>query len=249
MNASKLRSVLQNVGALAFILILAFSLFATTRPALAAQVITLQLVASALQSPVEMVRSGDGSGRMIVLEQGGKVSVLQNGVLSPAPFLDITLSVASGAGINFGWNTNEASSCYSPSPNCPLPNHTPPIVDYGHNNTNFGGFSVTEGYRYRGSQNKSMAGYYVYGRLNSYAYAGSNPIMNIDPDALDYWIESAGKSEQRCDRGCGYHRSVCVGEPGGKFVDVLRARHARRKPNSSMGAVTGGIAACEARGC
>jgi glucose/arabinose dehydrogenase len=70
-------------------------------------------------------------------------------------------------GINFGWNTFEGSRCYSPAANCSLPNHALPIIEYGHDNSNFGGFSVTGGYRYRGTQSPALQGYYFYGDFSS----------------------------------------------------------------------------------
>src|SRR5688572_1512879 len=45
----------------------------------------------------------------------------------------------------------------------------------------------------------------------------TNPVLNTDPEGLDYWIENAAETEQRCpDQGCGAHQSFCVGKPTGK---------------------------------
>jgi len=49
---------------------------------------TWQLVVSNLQRPVDL--KADGSGRLFVLEKNGRIRILQNGQLSPNPFLDIT---------------------------------------------------------------------------------------------------------------------------------------------------------------
>jgi glucose/arabinose dehydrogenase len=52
-------------------------------------------VASNLARPVELTDAGDGSGRLFVVEQAGRILIIQNGALSPAPFLDITDRVGS----------------------------------------------------------------------------------------------------------------------------------------------------------
>jgi glucose/arabinose dehydrogenase len=82
---------------------------------------------------------------------------------------------------NFGWNAFEGNTCYSPATNCSLPNHTPPIIAYGHDNTNFGGFSVTGGYRYRGARYAAMRGYYFYGDFSS------QRVWVALPDASGIW--------------------------------------------------------------
>ncbi|MDY6945409.1 MAG: RHS repeat-associated core domain-containing protein [Pseudomonadota bacterium] len=46
------------------------------------------------------------------------------------------------------------------------------------------------------------------GGINTYAYAGGNPILHADPTGLDYWIEGPVKGEG----GLGFHQSVCVGQ-------------------------------------
>jgi glucose/arabinose dehydrogenase len=53
-------------------------------------------IASGLQSPVYVTDAGDGSGRLFIVEQAGRIRVVKNGVLLPAPFLDIRSLVASG---------------------------------------------------------------------------------------------------------------------------------------------------------
>lgn len=52
--------------------------------------IDLELVASGLTSPVSATHAGDGSGRLFVVDQAGQIRIIQNGVLLPGPFLDIT---------------------------------------------------------------------------------------------------------------------------------------------------------------
>lgn len=52
-------------------------------------------IASGLVSPTTIVHAGDDSDRLFVVEQGGQVRLLRNGVLSPIPFLNITDQVVS----------------------------------------------------------------------------------------------------------------------------------------------------------
>ncbi len=60
---------------------------ATERPA---SVIALAPVAtSGLRSPVFLTHAGDGSGRLFVVEQPGRIRVIKNGMLLDVPFLDI----------------------------------------------------------------------------------------------------------------------------------------------------------------
>ncbi|MEA2642983.1 MAG: hypothetical protein QOG08_9, partial [Chloroflexota bacterium] len=56
----------------------------------------LTLISSGLQSPVYVTGAGDGSGRLFIVEQIGRIRILQNGALLPAPFLDIRSLVESG---------------------------------------------------------------------------------------------------------------------------------------------------------
>jgi glucose/arabinose dehydrogenase len=55
-----------------------------------------QLVTDGLESPVGLDHAGDGSGRLFVLEQRGRIRILSGGELLPEPLLDITDRVGSG---------------------------------------------------------------------------------------------------------------------------------------------------------
>jgi glucose/arabinose dehydrogenase len=70
---------------------------AEPRPATQSRAVTLslQLVAQGLASPVFLTAPGRDS-RLFVLEQVGRIRVIENGVLLPTPFLDITTRVGSG---------------------------------------------------------------------------------------------------------------------------------------------------------
>ena len=58
--------------------------------------IALQSVVTGLTNPLDFEAPNDGSGRFFVLEQAGKIRIIQNGALLPTPFLDLTSIVISG---------------------------------------------------------------------------------------------------------------------------------------------------------
>jgi glucose/arabinose dehydrogenase len=49
-----------------------------------------------LKDPVEVANAGDGSGRLFVVEQAGKIRVVRDGALVTHPFLDIASRINSG---------------------------------------------------------------------------------------------------------------------------------------------------------
>ncbi len=55
-----------------------------------------QVVVSGLDHPVYLTHAGDGSDRLFVVEQVGKVRIIQNGTLLSTPFLNITNKVLYG---------------------------------------------------------------------------------------------------------------------------------------------------------
>jgi glucose/arabinose dehydrogenase len=52
--------------------------------------LSLTPVVSGLESPVYLTHAGDGSGRIFIVEQPGRIRIYQAGNLLPTPFLDIT---------------------------------------------------------------------------------------------------------------------------------------------------------------
>jgi glucose/arabinose dehydrogenase len=69
---------------------------ASDRPDLAAVAVRVEPLADGLDQPVFVTGAGDGSGRLFVAEQPGRIRVVLDGALSPTPFLDITDRVTSG---------------------------------------------------------------------------------------------------------------------------------------------------------
>lgn len=53
------------------------------------QISITDVVASGLNHPVQVTHANDGSGRLFIVEQSGKIRIIQNGNLKEAPFLDI----------------------------------------------------------------------------------------------------------------------------------------------------------------
>ena len=57
--------------------------------------ITLTLLDSSLIKPVLVTNSGDGSGRLFIVQQTGQVLIHEAGTLLPTPFLDLSSKVLS----------------------------------------------------------------------------------------------------------------------------------------------------------
>ncbi len=66
------------------------------RPDLAAANVTVEPVASGFRQPLFVTTAGDGSGRLFVVEQGGRIRIVRDGQVLPTPFLDISGRVTAG---------------------------------------------------------------------------------------------------------------------------------------------------------
>jgi glucose/arabinose dehydrogenase len=51
-------------------------------------------VATGLSLPIGITHAGDGSGRLFIIQQGGRIRIVKNGALLATPFLDITSRVS-----------------------------------------------------------------------------------------------------------------------------------------------------------
>ena len=58
---------------------------------------TLETVADGFHRPIYATHAGDGSGRLFVLEQSGKVWILRDGARMPVPFLDVSQLISPSA--------------------------------------------------------------------------------------------------------------------------------------------------------
>jgi glucose/arabinose dehydrogenase len=58
--------------------------------------VTLESVATGLDAPLAIVNAHDGSNRLFVVEQGGRIRIVKDGTLQPAPFLDLGGRISSG---------------------------------------------------------------------------------------------------------------------------------------------------------
>ncbi len=68
-----------------------------------------QLILSGLRSPIGLANAGDGSGRLFVTEQAGRILVISDRELLEEPFLDISQKVSLLWGAWFTW------ACVSPA--------------------------------------------------------------------------------------------------------------------------------------
>ncbi|MFN8636327.1 MAG: PQQ-dependent sugar dehydrogenase [Chloroflexota bacterium] len=56
----------------------------------------LQPFLTGLSGPVLLTNAGDGSGRLFIVESGGKIKIVKNGVVNQTPFLDVSSIIVAG---------------------------------------------------------------------------------------------------------------------------------------------------------
>jgi glucose/arabinose dehydrogenase len=78
----------------AFALVAALALILPPTPAQAA--LTLTPVITGLSSPVFITGAADGTNRLFVVEQGGRIKIFKNGSLLSTPFLNISTKISKG---------------------------------------------------------------------------------------------------------------------------------------------------------
>jgi glucose/arabinose dehydrogenase len=72
------------------------SIEATEPAALSGGQLTVVRVTGGLSSPLSVTNAGDGSGRLFVVERGGRVRVVKSGTLQPGSFVDLSGPVSAG---------------------------------------------------------------------------------------------------------------------------------------------------------
>lgn len=103
-------------------------------------------------------------------------------------------------GLNYGWNIIEGSHCYPPGTSCDSEGLEMPVFEYDHSQ---GDRSITGGYVYRGSENPSLEGKYIYGDFISgrvwaldYDMENKEVISNTELINAPFNISSFGEDAQ-----------------------------------------------------
>jgi glucose/arabinose dehydrogenase len=89
-------------------------------------------------------------------------------------FEEVDVNPADRAGLNYGWNVTEGTSCFGAAA-CDKTGITLPALEYAHDAN--GGCSITGGFVYRGNAFPEIQGRYFYsdfcsGWLRSFAFSG-----------------------------------------------------------------------------
>ena len=103
---------------------------------------------------------------------------------------------SSPGGENYGWRLMEGMHCFNPATDCNDGTLTLPIIEYDHSV----GCSITGGYRYRGRQNPSLFGYYLYadfctGRIWGATENGNGRWVVTELLDTDFRITTFGEDE------------------------------------------------------
>ena len=121
-------------------------------------------------------------------------------------------AASSPGGQNYGWRRMEGTLCYNPSTNCNDGSLTLPILDYGRSL----GFSVTGGYRYRGSRNPRLQGLYIFGDFGSGRIWAARQSTNTWQ-----WGESFDSSLQIASFGEGENGELYIAHLGGSIHQLM----------------------------
>ena len=106
---------------------------------------------------------------------------------------EVDATATNRGGLNYGWNTMEGLSCYSPASGCNQTGLEQPVIDYAHSQ----GCSITGGYVYRGSDIPDIRGHYFYsdyctGFLKSLRYSNGAAVDQKDWGLTNTSVTSFG---------------------------------------------------------
>ncbi len=101
---------------------------------------------------------------------------------------EVNVVPAGQAGVNYGWDTMEASDCFEPGSGCAREGLTLPVLEYTHDD----GCSITGGFVYRGQAIPGLQGHYLYadyceGWVRSFRFADGQAA-----DARSYPLPDVG---------------------------------------------------------
>jgi glucose/arabinose dehydrogenase len=81
---------MKKFSCLSLLLVFAFLSWKPVEESLSPIKIKLKLITKGFTSPVGMASPKDGTNRVFVVEQGGKIKIIKNGTLLPVPFINIS---------------------------------------------------------------------------------------------------------------------------------------------------------------
>ena len=72
--------------------------------------LTFSRIAKNLSKPVFITHSGDSNGRLFVVQQGGLIRVIRQGVMQTTPFLDLRSKVSTGSNrVSSAWRSTRTT--------------------------------------------------------------------------------------------------------------------------------------------
>ena len=101
---------------------------------------------------------------------------------------EVNVVAASAAGLNFGWNIWEGTTCYPSGNACNPAGITMPVLDYDHGS----GCSITGGYVYRGAALPEVAGRYFYSDFCNGWLRSFLVVNGVATERLDWHITPIG---------------------------------------------------------
>jgi len=101
---------------------------------------------------------------------------------------EVDVVAAGAAGLNYGWNIWEGTTCYPSGNACSPAGITMPVLDYDHDN----GCSITGGYVYRGALLPEVAGRYFYSDFCNGWLRSFLVVNGVATERLDWHVTPIG---------------------------------------------------------